>query len=230
MSYKKLSGPQILSNLLPNDAKKLLKNRGFFELELLSNWEKIVGTSFNKLSYPTKIKTSNSSPKGKGKLVVKVDRSISFAFEHEHKKIVDKINLFYKRFENSKENGFVDKAINLIDCDDVYADVFKYVFGDTVVFSDLDSAKLSKQKIRMVTLSGELLEVSGAITGGSKVNKDLAYRFGTNNDIDEAHPIKQRLSIIEEALKKSDNDILNKTNNLLTNPLPLKPFISIDSY
>ena len=95
MSYKKLSGPQILSNLLPNDAKKLLKNRGFFELELLSNWEKIVGTSFNKLSYPTKIKTSNSSPKGKGKLVVKVDRSISFAFEHEHKKIIHKINLFF---------------------------------------------------------------------------------------------------------------------------------------
>ena len=95
MSYKKLNGPQILSNLLPNDAKKLLKNRGFFELELLSNWEKIVGTSFNKLSYPTKIKTSNSSPKGKGKLVVKVDRSISFAFEHEHKKIEDKINLFF---------------------------------------------------------------------------------------------------------------------------------------
>ena len=95
MSYKKLSGPQILSNLLPNDAKKLLKNRGFFELELLSNWEKIVGTSFNKLSYPTKIKTTNSSPKGKGKLVVKVDRSISFAFEHEHKKNVDKINLFF---------------------------------------------------------------------------------------------------------------------------------------
>ena len=27
--------------------------------------------------------------------MVKVDRSISFAFEHEHKKIVDKINLFF---------------------------------------------------------------------------------------------------------------------------------------
>ena len=44
--------------------------------------------------------------------------------------------------------------------------------------------------------------MSGAITGGSKVNKDLAYRFGTNNDIDEAHPIKQRLSTIVEALKE----------------------------
>ncbi len=125
-----------------------------------------------------------------------------------------KKNFALTRFESSKETGFIDKAINLIDCDVVYADVFKYVFGDTVVFSDLESAKLSKQKIRMVTLSGELLEISGAITGGSKVNKDLAYRFGINNDIDEAYPIKQRLSVIEEALKKSDNDILNKTNIL----------------
>ena len=126
----------------------------------------------------------------------------------------NKKNFALTRFENSKENGFIDKAINLIDCDGVYADVFKYVFGDTLVFSDLESAKLFKEKIRMVTLSGELLEVSGAITGGSKVNKDLAYRFGTNNDIDEAQPIKQRLFVIEEALRKSANDILNKTNNL----------------
>ncbi len=125
-----------------------------------------------------------------------------------------KKNFALTRFENSKEHGFVEKAINLIDCEHVYADVFKYVFGDTLVFSDLESAKLSQQKIRIVTLSGELLEVSGAITGGSKVNKDLAYRFGTNNDIDEAHPIKQRLSVIGEALRKSDNDLLTKTNNL----------------
>ena len=29
-----------------------------------------------------------------------------------------------------------------------------------------------------------------------------------------SNPIKQRLSVIEEALRKSDNDLLNKTNNL----------------
>ena len=44
-----------------------------------------------------------------------------------------------------------------------------------MVFSDLSSARLSTQKNRLVTLSGELLEASGAITGGSKLNKDLAY-------------------------------------------------------
>ncbi len=125
-----------------------------------------------------------------------------------------KKNFALTRFDSFKENGFIDKAINLISFDDVYNDVFKYVFGDTLVFSDLESAKLSSQKCRLVTLSGELLEVSGAITGGSKVNKDLAYKFGTNNDIDESQPIKQRLSVIEEALKKSDNDFLNKTSHL----------------
>ena len=50
------------------------------------------------------------------------------------------------------EPGFIDKAINLITFDEVYSDVFKYVFGDTLVFSDLQSAKLSQHKNRLVTL------------------------------------------------------------------------------
>jgi len=83
-----------------------------------------------------------------------------------------------------------------------------------LVFSDLASARLSKQKNRLVTLSGELLEASGAITGGSKLNKDLAYRFGINNDLDESNPIKERLLVIEEALRESNNDLIIKNNRL----------------
>ncbi len=127
---------------------------------------------------------------------------------------IQKKNYAISRFENHREPGFIDKAINLIQFDEVYSDVFKYVFGDTLVFSDLTSARLSTQKSRLVTLSGELLEVSGAITGGSKLNKDLAYRFGINNDIDNSNPIKERLLVIQEALKKSNNDLLIKTNKL----------------
>ena len=125
-----------------------------------------------------------------------------------------KKNFALTRFDNSKENGFVDKAINLIKFDSLYEDVFRYVFGDTLVFSNLESAKLSLQKTRLVTLNGELLEVSGAITGGSKVNKDLAYKFGTNNDIDESYTIKQRLSVIQDALLKSEVNLSNNTKNL----------------
>jgi len=123
-------------------------------------------------------------------------------------------NYAISRFENNREPGFIDKAINLISFDEVYSDVFKYVFGDTLVFSDLASARLSKQKIRLVTLGGELLEASGAITGGSKLNKDLAYRFGINNDVDDSTPIKERLLVIKEALKESNNDLISKNNRL----------------
>ena len=66
----------------------------------------------------------------------------------------------------------------------------------------------------MVTLSGELLEASGAITGGSKLNKDLAYRFGINNDLDDSSPIKERLLVIQEALRESNNDLITKNNRL----------------
>ena len=127
---------------------------------------------------------------------------------------INRQNFALARTKKHDELGFVDKAINLVDFDDIYSDVFKYVFGETLVFSDLDSAKLSKQKIRAVTLSGELLEVSGAITGGSKVSKDLAFRFGTSNDVDEVNPIKQRLSEIKEALKRSEEEVSKKINNL----------------
>ncbi len=123
-------------------------------------------------------------------------------------------NYAIARFENNKEPGFIDKAINLISFEAVYAEVFRYVFGETLVFSDLASARLSKQKIRLVTLSGELLEASGAITGGSKLKKDLAYRFGINNDLDDSSPMEERLLVIEEALKESNNDLIIKTNRL----------------
>ena len=153
-----------------------------------------------------------------------------------------KKNYAISRFENNRENGFIDKAINLITFDEVYSDVFRYVFGDTLVFSDLSSARLSTQKNRLVTLSGELLEASGAITGGSKLNKDLAYRFGINNDIDDSSPIKERLNkeieVNQDSLKavsqriedcKSRVNKLDTANNLLVNELghlknQLKPY------
>ena len=165
-----------------------------------------------------------------GQIVVENDKVASQAIEILKKKKAGRLtflplnrirshkkNYAISRFENHKEPGLIDKAINLISFDAVYSDVFQYVFGETLVFSDLESAKLSKQKNRLVTLSGELLEVSGAITGGSKLNKDLAYRFGINSDLDETNPLKERLEVIKEALKKSDNDLgikILRLNNL----------------
>ena len=47
--------------------------------------------------------------------------------------------------------------------------VFEYVFGDTIVVRDINNAKaIGIGRHRMVTLDGDLMEVSGAMSGGFK--------------------------------------------------------------
>ena len=94
MAYKKkYFGAQTLSNFLPDEVKKILKKRGFAELELLKNWANIVPKKYISSVSPIKIKP-NSQKEG-GHLVLKVDPSIAFAVEHEKEKIIKKINAFF---------------------------------------------------------------------------------------------------------------------------------------
>lgn len=58
-----------------------------------------------------------------------------------------------------------------------YANVFWYVFGDTLVVGDLDKAKEVMGGVRIVTRAGELIEASGAMTGGNLDKRKIA-KFG----------------------------------------------------
>ncbi|MGH1393351.1 MAG: chromosome segregation protein SMC [Trichormus sp.] len=100
-------------------------------------------------------------------------------------------------------NGFVSYAVNLVECDRRYRDVFNYVFGNTVVFRNLEQARKNLGLYRIVTLDGELLETSGAMTGGS-MNQRSALRFGKGEaaESDEAVALKQRLQDIDRILDR----------------------------
>ncbi len=63
--------------------------------------------------------------------------------------------------------GVIDFAYNLVDFEDAYAGVFSYVLGDTVVVDTMSTARALMGEYRMVTLDGDLVERSGAMTGGS---------------------------------------------------------------
>jgi len=89
--------------------------------------------------------------------------------------------------------GLVGRAVDLVRHEPVYAEVFRYVFGDTLVFSDLASARRELGRCRAVTLEGELLEKSGAMTGGSLQQRGSQLSFGTASDGDEAEPLRRRL-------------------------------------
>ncbi len=82
--------------------------------------------------------------------------------------------------------GLVDTAAGLVSCEPRYEIVFAYVFGGTVVFTDLESARPHLGKFRIVTLEGDLLEASGAMTGGSRSQQRGSLRFGATAATDSA--------------------------------------------
>jgi chromosome segregation protein len=99
-------------------------------------------------------------------------------------------------------DGVVDFAANLVEFDAEYAGVFSYVLGDTLIVTDMDTARAFMGEYRMVTLEGDLVEKSGAMTGGS--SKGTRYTFsGSKGKLDRlASQINdleaQRQSVREE--------------------------------
>lgn len=116
-----------------------------------------------------------------------------------------------------RDKDAIDFAINLVKFDDKYKDAFWYVFGDTVVVKNLDAARSLMGGVRLVTLDGELIEASGAITGGSLPQKTLfgaadAKRIAeiteTLREIsDQQEMLSQRLIEIKDEIGKIENEL-----------------------
>ena len=106
-------------------------------------------------------------------------------------------------------DGFIDYAVNLIDSDPRYSDIFRYVFGTTAVFATLNAARAYIGQHRMVTLEGELLEASGAMTGGSQSQRS-SLRFGTGAagvESGQQKELEDRLREIETLLTQIEVEV-----------------------
>jgi chromosome segregation protein len=96
--------------------------------------------------------------------------------------------------------GLVGRAVDLVRHEPVYGEVFRYVFGDTLVFDSLAQARRELGRCRAVTLEGELLEKSGAMTGGSLQQRSTQLGFGSASEGDDAEPLRRRLLELGESL------------------------------
>ncbi len=70
-----------------------------------------------------------------------------------------------------RDRDVIDYAVNLLEFDPMFEKAFGLVFTGTVVIDTLEGARRKMGKFRMVTLEGDLVEKSGAMTGGSSHQK-----------------------------------------------------------
>lgn len=94
-----------------------------------------------------------------------------------------------------KEPGVIDYAVNLVEYDPKYDRAFAVALGATVVVDTLERARKLIGKYRMVTLEGELLDRSGAMTGGA-TKKSGGRGFGAAVD-DEIVRIRAHLAEVQ---------------------------------
>ena len=85
-------------------------------------------------------------------------------------------------------SGVIGVASDLVKCDKKYNDIILNLLGKTVIVENMESAislaKLNNYAFRIVTLQGDVINASGAITGGSVAQKTVNI-LGRSREIEE---------------------------------------------
>ncbi|MCA0360715.1 MAG: chromosome segregation protein SMC [Armatimonadetes bacterium] len=115
-----------------------------------------------------------------------------------------------------RKPGVVGLASELVDCDPQNRPVIDSLLGRVVITEDLDSAlALAKTRgwSRMVTMDGELLHSSGAVTGGAttKQGTGLVQRKAELAEIEEELlDLQKELEKLQKASSGDESRVLNR--------------------
>ncbi|MFC1774716.1 chromosome segregation protein SMC [Nanoarchaeota archaeon] len=119
-----------------------------------------------------------------------------------------------KNDEFNNVKGVHGFAVDLVKHDSRFKNIFSYVFGNTLVVDSIEVARrIGIGKVRMVTLDGDLTELSGAMRGGFHQKKTVGrFRSGELvkklDECNEDITLKEiRLNGIEKRRKQSDDKI-----------------------
>ena len=125
-----------------------------------------------------------------------------------------------KKLENfkAKEKGIIGIASDLVQFNKKYEPIILNLLGRTVIVDNMETAiKVAKQNnysFRIITIEGDLINPSGAITGGSVAKKTVNI-LGRGREIEslekEINKIKQKI----EKLEKEKEEYVNSQEDLL---------------
>lgn len=111
--------------------------------------------------------------------------------------------------EVKNKTGFIDIASNLIKFDLKYKNIMLNLLGSTIVCDNIDNAnRLSKSinnRYRVVTLSGEIVNVNGSITGGNiKKSSIISEKYELENTIKKIDFIQNEINELENKINEID--------------------------
>lgn len=116
--------------------------------------------------------------------------------------------------------GFKGMAADIISFDAKYENIFSYLLGRVAVVDNMDNAvALSKmmQGVRVVTLEGEIINASGAVTGGKYKNQTanlLTRKSEINSLAEEIGKLEQKAQDCAQTLRKSEEEKRNLSRDI----------------
>lgn len=123
-----------------------------------------------------------------------------------------------------KLEGFIGVASDLVSYSKEFKNILEYVLGRTLICENIDNAfkiaKLGEYNFKIVTLSGDVVNSGGAITGGSFLKRNNNI-IGRKREIEETSieikNIKVKLNFLNENIKNLKHDsekLYNENENL----------------
>lgn len=118
-----------------------------------------------------------------------------------------------------EDSGMVGIAADLIEYEEKYQSIFYNLLGKTVVVDTMDNAialaKKQKYSFRIVTLEGDILNVSGQMTGGSTYKKTTSL-LSRSREIEELKKVVEELKNQNEQIMKDRAEYEASANTALS--------------
>ncbi len=135
----------------------------------------------------------------------------------------------FKQYNLLSIDGVIGVASKLIKFDTRFLPAMEFVFGDTLIVKDLETAKtVGIGKIRMVTLDGDLIERSGAMTGGYLIKKPVELiKRDVERELEfyleKRKDLKTEIALLESEIKDIEKELKKLAKSKL-----LKEYIDLE--
>ncbi len=137
-----------------------------------------------------------------------------------------------------KQAGVHDFALNLVSYNSKYKKAFAYVFSNSLVVDDIQAArKVGVGKIKMTTLDGDRVEVSGVMQGGFRRKSTLGFREKDSfeglekldGEISEIQGIIANIEVKREANQEEISGLRNKKAEWEAEMIKLEKTLHLDT-